>query len=603
MRTDTKMRMRTLHIALIVLVGACAYSNTLHVPFVLDDYSTIRYYGAQDLLNILIHGSSRRVVEFTFALNFRNHGIGLLGYHLVNLVIHLSAAVVLYGVICSAISALRVSFPIQGRSVDVSSFIERFIPCATATLFVCHPLQTQAVTYIIQRYTSLASFFYLLSVLFFLRARLACENGGRRGWPWFLGSLSIVTGILALGSKQIAATLPLMLLMLEIILFRGRLLNRRFFIACSALFVVISSVVMIAWRDSSIPDFLQYLHSATVEDPRLSRTAYFMTQSTVVTRYVSLLFLPLGQSLVHDVRISTTLLSWQVIAAFTLHISILAAALIVLRKSRHNLLSGEWEQGVLQRFASMGIFWFYGTLAVESSIIPIRDAMVEHRVYLPSAGFFMAVTACMVLVTHNKAALAKLSWSSLAVVCSVLAFLTFARNQVWNDRLLLWQDAAGKYPDSALALSNLGGEYLVLKMPEKTIPLYVRTMELGGDFQAFYLGKALQALNRFGSRFTTGQEFMRSGGPLGSGLLAAEDEQAYKSVVFNTLALAYEYLGETDKALRSYKRSLQADPAYDLAWYNLALLLNRLGEQEEAYKALSELRKINPELARSLHLL
>jgi len=139
-----------------------------------------------------------------------------------------------------------------------------------------------------------------------------------------------------------------------------------------------------------------------------------------------------------------------------------------------------------------------------------------------------------------------------------------------------------------------------LSMPEKTVPLYVRTMELGGEFQAFNLGIALKALNIYGFRFTTGRELMRPGGPLGTGEFAPGDEIRYKSVVFNTLALAYEYLGETDKALRSYRRSLKADPLYGLAWYNLGMLLNQLGERGEAVKVLAELKKLNPELARSL---
>jgi len=593
-------KLRILHLTLIVLAGIVTYSNTLHVPFVLDDFSTITFYGPQHILDILLNGSTRRVVDVTFAINYKIHGLGLPGYHLVNLTIHISVAVVIYFIVSSIISALHELYSSQDGCQERANLADKFVPFAVAMLFVCHPLQTQAVTYIIQRYTSLATFFYLLSVLFFLRARLNYKSHGRGVYPWFFGGLALAAAILSMGSKQIAVTLPVMLILLELLIFKGQIFDRKCIVVCMTLCILALASALFMWRVGSFHEFISAVNAATSEDPRIPRLTYFFTQSRVVASYLRLLLLPLGQSVVHESPIYTTLFSSPVIAALSLHVSLFAVSLALLRQSRQNFLSKKWERGMLQRLACLGIVWFYCAMAVESSFFPIRDVMFEQRVYLPSVGFCMVIISFTALAACTLRAGKRILWVILTVVCIVLGGMTIARNQVWNTRLLLWQDAVRKYPDNALALSNLGGEYLVLKMPEKTVPLYVRTMELGGEFQAFNLGVAMKALNIFGYRFTTGMEFMRPGGPLGSGEIAAGDEIKYKSVVFNTLALAYEYLGETDKALRSYRRSIKADPSYDLAWYNLGLLLNQLGERSEAAGALAELRKLNPELARSL---
>lgn len=593
-------RLRILQLTLIVFAGITAYSNTLLVPFVLDDFTAIDYLGQQNFVDILIHGSVRRVVDLTFVLNYKIHGLGLPGYHLVNLAIHLSVAIVLYCIVCSMLSALQETFPRQQNCLKCSGFTDKFLPFAVAMLFVCHPLQTQAVTYIIQRYTSMATFFYLLSVLFFLRARISYEKNGQYAYPWILGSFSLVAAILAIGSKQISVTLPAMLLLIEILIFNGRLINRRLLVGSAVLCTFVVMMLMVLWRVSTLQDFLNAVSAATSEDTRISRVAYFFTQTRIVVGYLRLLLLPVGQSVVHDSPIYTSLFSLPVIASLILHISLLVAAFALFRQSRQNFLSKNWEWGAPQRLACLGIVWFYCAMAVESSIFPIRDVMFEHRVYLPSVGFCMTVISFIVMAVCTFRAGNKVLWAILIVGCIVLGAMTVARNQLWNNKLLLWQDTVRKYPVNTLALANLGAEYLLLDMPEKAVPIYVHIMELGGDIPAFYLGNALKALNKYELRFTTGVEFMRPGGPMGSIVLAPEFAGKYRSVVFNTLALSYEYLGETDKALRSYRRSLKADPSYDLAWYNLGLFLNQLGERGEATIALTELRKYNPELARSL---
>lgn len=594
------MQKQIVHIVLLLLVGSVVYSNSINVPFILDDHYSIDYYGKKDLAAHVLHGSSRRVADITFALNYRLHGLHVSGYHIANLAIHISSAILLYFIIVSAMSALRVSFSGKGRTAEAAGSLEAFIPLAAALLFVSHPIQTQAVTYIIQRYTSLATFFYLLSALAFLRARLAVEVGAPRWKPWFLMSGTVVAGLLAVGSKQIAVTLPLMLFCLEIFLFRGRLINRRFYMIVGGVAVIVLALVLFKWHGSSLDDFLYDLRHATAENLHASRTTYFLTQTRVVATYLGLLCLPLGQSLVHDSPIYKSIFAVPVMASLALHLFLLATAAILFRMSGRNLQSGELLRGVFQRLASLGIIWFYIAMSIESSIFPIIDIIFEHRIYLPSVGFFMTITACAALFFQGRRNGVKEVSLLLAVVCISLGGMTIARNRVWNDALTLWQDAASKAPNKWLAQANLANQYLARNMPLKALPLFIRAIELNpGLFHLtkVNIGDTLKALNIFESRFTTGVEYISPGGPFGSGTLDYRNLARWEGVISNNLGLSYEYLQQTDKAMNAYKFAVTINPVYDLAWYNLALLAARLGDAGLADEAAGKLKAINPALA------
>jgi protein O-mannosyl-transferase len=599
-RTELSQRWQMLHIALIVLAGAVGYSNSLHVQYVLDDYPVISLIGPMDILNVLLHGGARRVADATFALNYHLHGLQVVGYHLVNLAIHLAASITLYFVVVSALDAL---LSCRECATEESGFVERFMPLAVALLFVVHPVQTQAVTYIVQRYTSLATLFYLLSVLCFIKARLACEKSGTHRHALLLGGASLAAGILAVGSKQIAFTLPLMLLVLEQFLFRGRLLSRRFYIACGTSIILALAFVLIAWHDRSLHDILVSLHHATSENHYTSRLTYGLTQTRVVATYLRLLCLPLGQSLFHDVRPSTTLFSLPVIASLVLHISLIMLAALLYRASGRRLHSGAHLQGALQRLTALGIVWFYIALLVESSIFPILDLIFEHRIYLPSVGFFLATAAGTALVSHGRRAPAKATWCLLAVLCLALTGLTFARNLVWSDTLLLWQDTVEKAPDTDLALSNLAGEYMKRYKPDKALPLFVRALELNPYYlisTKVHLGMALKWFTIDRALFTTGEEVVDIRTLRGKAELGAGDETRLQYIMYNNLGLANECLGEPVKAKEHYFSALKINPDYDLAWYNLGLLSTKMGDQGLAVSAMLQLKKLNPALAESL---
>jgi tetratricopeptide (TPR) repeat protein len=589
-------------VILLLLAGAAVYSNSFSAPFILDDLPSIEWIVKHSLLEHLLHGSMRRVTDISLAVNYQLGGFQVAGYHVVNLAIHLATSIILYFIIISAVSALRASYPAQTDSPDGAWLLDEFLPLTIALLFVIHPVQTQAVTYIIQRYTSMAALFYLAATLFFIRARLASVRDKARWKPWLLGAGALVSGVLGLGSKQITATLPLMLLVLECYLFNGRLFRRRFFVLCGSLSIILLVVVYNKWH-GNLGDFLFDLRRATTEAPFFPRTSYFLTQTRVVVTYLRLLFLPIDQALMRDSPIYTSLFSLPVAASLVLHCLLVAVAVFLFRQSGRNLRSHDWLRGVFQRLASLGIFWFYIALSIESSFIPIRDVIFEHRMYLPSAGFFTTVIALAALAVHDTRTSVKTAWIAVACICLLLGGMTVARNNIWSSSFTLWQDCVSKAPNNWLALINLAAEYNMKNMPEKSIPLLVRAFELqpaARVLDRIELGIALQELHRYGSRFTTGHEFLLPQGEDGTYSLDFSKYAKMDSAFKNNMGLAYEYLGQTDKAMNAYGLAVAIDPAYDLAWYNQALLAYRIGDMPKLSDSIVHLKTLNLSLANSL---
>ncbi len=581
-------------ILLILLAGITAYSGSLFVPFEMDDH-TIPPLAANELQNILLHGGARRVTDLTFALNYRLTGLSLLPLHLTNLFIHLASAVTLYLLIRITCQALT---PPAGVRHSSLSFSGQFLPMGAALLFVCHPLQTQAVTYIVQRYTLLATLFYLLAVLGYVSARHAYLTDAPRRILWIWGLVTVLAALLALGSKQIAYTLPVMLVAVEYIVFRGRLFNRRFVAICGGILFVSILLALYRWREEGVAGFLFDLRLATAEDTTISRSGYFLTQQRVIVTYLRLLCFPLQQSLFHDYPLSTSLMSAPVLAAVALHVLLLAAAVTLLRVTRGIPEPRDANRCALLRLAALGIIWFYLALAVESSLIPIRDVIFEHRVYLPSCGFFLALCAVAGAAVQEQRRRMVLAGALLATACLTLVSLTIARNRVWNDPLRLWQEAAQAAPNNSLALANLASKYLENNKPDKALLLYLRAFESNPNL-AFRplvdLGRSLQALKFPRERFTTGQEFVLPNGELDFGRYAE-----WEAVKCNNLGLAFEIMGATDKARMRYEAAVVYLPDYDRAWLNLALLARSQRDDALFNKALDRVRTLNPSLARML---
>jgi tetratricopeptide (TPR) repeat protein len=229
--------------------------------------------------------------------------------------------------------------------------------------------------------------------------------------------------------------------------------------------------------------------------------------------------------------------------------------------------------------------------------------MFEHRLYLPSVGFFMAITACAALAAQHNNVREKSAWVMLALVCLCMGSMTIVRNQQWNSPLKLSQEAYDRFPENNLAMINLCYMYLQRNMPEKALPLIVKvTVNFPRlvPYAKVYVGMALRGLHVDESRFSTGEEFVRPGG--GKEIIDMDDAtwRKWEGIICNNLALAYEYMGEESNAFKMYEASLEMNPSYDKAWYNLGLLNLKSGNRKDAEHALARLRTLNSGLAEKL---
>jgi tetratricopeptide (TPR) repeat protein len=456
---------------LVTLVGLAAYANTFAVPFQYDDLVVL--LGEPRITGFAPSPASLRFLgDLSFALCYRLFGERTPGYHLVNLAIHLANALLVYALV------QRLARTEAGRG----SVLERerhAIGAVAALLFVAHPLQTQAVTYIVQRYTSLAACFFLLAIVSYLGSRIEPRRG--RAAAWY--ALFLAATVAALWTKENAWTLPLVVVTAESLLFRAPLRER---LRHLSPFIAGAIALMIAALASGLT--LARLDALTRVDTAMPRTHYLLTQLVVVADYLRLLALPWGQNLDPDVPIRESLLQPPVLAALLLHATLVASAIWAARTGR--------ARAPALLAVSLGVAWFYETLLVESSIIPIVDVMYEHRVYLPSVGLFVAAAVLLALLPLP-------AWSgrktvATAAVVLLLAALTFARNRVWRDDLSLWTDAAAGSPHKARPLNNVGVAYASRGDPRAAASWFARAMAADPTYSKawFNLGEALQQQGR-----------------------------------------------------------------------------------------------------------
>jgi tetratricopeptide (TPR) repeat protein len=585
-------------VLLLLFIGLLCYGGTFSVPFEFDDFSAIvvnsDVTGSKSLLQLLLHGGARRVVNLTFALNYRLHGLQLFGYHLVNLLIHLATTLTLYFLITTLLKSLYTNssvFEADELAPHTSANGSVYIAFTAALLFVCHPLQTQAVTYVVQRYTSLVALFYLLTVLAYVKGRL---HGGQVGTVQLSRCCFVFAGVsavLALLSKQSVYSLPLMILLLEVTLFQGRAIKRHLRILSIVGVVLLALLLALVYSGTSSDWLLFDLRHNLAEDLHFSRSTYAITQLRVVATYLRLYFLPLGQNLDYDYPLFTSLANGEIIAAAVLHIVLVTIAVLLYRVS----LQPDNRFTVQQRLIALGIGWFYVALSVESSFIPITDVIMEHRMYLPSAGLCLAVTALVDLLRLRFAIAWKTVWSIVVVVCVALSLLTITRNRVWRDELTLWQDVAAKSPHKARVLANLGWAYLNRDEYEMATRLLVTAIsqdQRTANHTWIMLNSALAGLRWHQDKVQTDTAYLNVAGDVDLRFYSQ-----FNSVKFNNMGVACEFINHPEEALLWYQRAVVENTRNERAWYNLGQIATQLGNSTVRSEAITTLEGLKPEWA------
>ena len=563
------------HALLLVVLGAAAYSNTFSVPFQFDDgRSIVENASVRDLCTFLSGpiAPQRAVAHLTFALNGSLGGTAPWGYHALNLAIHLAAALLVY-----ALAAL-----VCRTTAPAGSALHRRAPVAglvAAALFVAHPLQTQAVTYVVQRMASLAALLYLATVWAYARAAL--EPDRRRRAAWYAAALA--SAALALFTKENAVTIPATLAALELGVLPGaeRTLARR--AARLAPFVLLTAlaVAVLSPRATVQATSAQFANVSRTAAAVPSWVAYALTQPAVILSYLRLLVVPVGQNLDHDPAIASSLTG-------PVLLSIAALAAVLGLPTAWGWRARRTAGG---RIALFAVAWFVTTMAVESSVLPIEDAMNEHRMYLPSAGLFLAAGCAVAWALERAGSRARRNALAVAVGAGVLvlAAATFARNQIWRDPLTLWGDAMAKSPGRsrppifvAQALIDRGDVEAAIPLLQTAMQLHPRTA-----LADLNLGRAYAKLGRTADA----ERALRRGIALGGDEFPG---------AWLELANVLRDAGRIDEACDAYRAELKTAPGSREARSNLVVCSFVRGDAATAAAEADRLAREDPRDARNL---
>jgi len=563
-----------LHAILLILCGLAVYSNTLHVPFQFDDPTNIA--DKPVVRNIGLLGTwdgvmqPRSLTYFTLAMNYRLQGTTVTGYHIVNILIHVTNALLLYGFV---ILIFRTPGLRQSPLKDHAGLIALF----SALLFVSHPVQTQAVTYIVQRLASLAALFSLAAVSAYLKFRLAHEErrSGVARWGWYAASLVAVAA--AMKSKETAFTLPFLIALCEFLFFTGDIRKRAALLLPFLITLLIIPVSMLG-AGGSLGEMVGDVSRATRLETNLPRMHYLFTEFRVIATYVRLLFFPMNQNLDYDYPVFQSFFVPEVFISFLFLAALFGGALYLLYRDRNS--------PAVARLVAFGMLWFFITLSVESSVIPIADVIFEHRLYLPSIGFAIATTtalfqaAGMLLKRRPWAKTALLTALTLVVI--LFSGLAYARNTVWRSEESLWLDVIEKSPMKARGYNGLGLALLNKHAYDRAIEAFARAMELEPAYGTAFnnIGNALYFTGRYDQAIEAQTRAI---------LL-----QPVNAVFLDNRGLSHAARGDDEHALEDYARAIALDPSYAKSYHNIGVLYHRRGLYQQAIEQYTKAIALDP---------
>lgn len=530
---------------MIVLAGVAAYGHALSGPFVLDDIPSILENGTLRQLwplsgplapprggGLTVEG--RPVLNLSLAVNHAIGGTEVRSYHLANLAIHLLAGLVLFGLVRRTLGlALRWE---PGRAMGFA--------WAVALLWTLHPLQTESVTYVIQRAESLMGLFYLLTLYGFARS---LEGPSQGAWR----ALAVGACLLGMGTKEVMVSAPLMVFCFDCSFFAGSAREawrrrRSFHLALAATWLLLAVLALGAGSRGGTAG----------PGSGVSAFQYWLTQPAAVARYLRLALWPSGQ--VFDYG-----------ALWVAHPSAVALPALLLA-----CLAGAtaWALGSREPARRMAGFlglWFFAILAPTSLIPGNRQTLAEHRMYLALIPVVIAGVAAL-----SGLAPARRPWllPALALLLALpCGFATAARNRSYRSALALYSADAARLPANPFAQSNLGMALLGENQPAAAAARFQEALRLRPVYPLAEdnLGNALLLLGRR----PEAEAWFR----------AALRQDPNFAEAHNNLGYALLQEGQVAAALVEIETAIALKPGLAEARLNLAGALARAGRFPESF--------------------
>ncbi len=653
-------------IAGVVLLIIIVYSNTLNAPFQWDERLHLAANPLVKDLRYFAHPSAgewssqynfvmRRYIAFlTFALDYRVHGFSVTGYHIVNIAIHIANSILVYLLVL--LTFKTPVFKGQGSRVRGQ---EPLIAFFSALIFAAHPLQTEAVTYVMQRFASLLAFFYLLSLVAYIKFRLETDNqymmasqkvvipaeagiqrvsnnmkrldsrlhgnDGKTFYQTFFDSvnvgrwsfytISLLSAVLAMKTKENAFTLPIVIVLYEFCFFSPSprvLLSRR------SLFLIpiLLTLLIIPLTHTSPGDSFQ-LDPGSYGLLR-PQPEYLFTEFRVIVTYLRLLFFPINQNLDYDYPLFKSFFDPQVLLSFIFIMALFGLGVyMIIRqvkvKVEVKVKTEDSLPAVSQpqpqpafRLMGFGILWFFITVSVESSVIPLWMLICEYRVYLPSVGVIICVVTGAFLLervlfsrftspppipppqggrVREGVRVSRTLIVLLVLAAGALSVAAYLRNDLWADNIRLWEDTVKKSPSDSLAHINLARQYETRNMITEALDQYQVAVRLHPDYAPahFLLGTLYLKFNVIDKAMEQYQIAIR---------LQPDYADAY-----NNLGLIYQHSNMPDKAMEKYLTVIRLQPDCVQAHWNLGNVYRTMNMPEKAAEQYRIAVKLDPHFA------
>ncbi len=535
----------------ITVMGVLAYANSFQGPFIFDDVLMIvRNEGIRRLWPpwrsmLAPFMVSRPLVQLSLAVNYAISGMNPWSYHVLNLLIHILAALALFGVVRRTLSSATLRDRFGRRSFALA--------LGVSLIWMVHPLQTGSVTYVIQRCESLMGFFYFATLYCAIRSFDSRKKG-----LWFAAAAAACAG--GILSKQIMATGPIVVLLYDFMFESGSFKaawerRKQLYIGLAASWVLLGATLLASPLNQT----------AGFEVKNISSFDYLKSEFGVIVHYLRLTIWPDG--LVLDYLWPKAESAGQIIP-FAIPILALAAGTI-------------WAIINRRAIGFLGA-WFFIILSMTSSIMPFSDLAFEHRMYLPLAApvalFVIGGYALgprlfkrMSLAAAQQEQLAKsVGAALLVIVVALLATQTIRRNMQYQSDLVMWVDVVKKRPENSRGHNTLG-EILALRgLIGEAAEEFRLACKYNPDYVEAHanLGSALWLIGNIEESKIELNEGVRLG--------------PRNALAHYNLAMALSSEGKLDEGLTHLTAAVEYDPANILYYVRRGVLLEQKGRFAEA---------------------
>jgi tetratricopeptide (TPR) repeat protein len=534
-------------VPLLILAGLLAFANCVSKVLVFDDDAWVVDH--PDIDHPLAYLKSIQGRPLLGLSILALHQVGRsnpVAHHVLNVLIHIAAGLALYGLARRTLLLPRFRGRYAGRAP--------YLAFAAALLWLVHPIQVQCVTYVIQRGESMAGLFYLLILYAMVRAN---EYGSRRT-AWY--ALAVVSLVLGFASKEILVTAPAAVLLYDrIFLTRSirRMVRRRWIFY---LFFLLTWGGFTAWHMTRA----QGGEGGIGFGMELTPKKYALTETGVILYYLRICVWPRGLAIDYQSW------PWRETLADAMPEAAIVAGLLAL-----TVVLLFWRPAL-----GFVCAWFFIVLAPTSSVLPIVDAVFEHRLYLSLA----SVTTLAVFFGDwllRTVGLGGLRPYVLTAAAVALGVLTHLRNEEYRNRADVWTVAVDRMPNSVRARANLAQGLIAEDRTAEVIPVLERALELSPTDPTALQNMA--AAHEILGNYPAAAEYYRR--------LA----ESYPTDARNWRMYAASLLvqGHWEEAADAYAKAAEHDPNLNEAHYGRAAALFELGRDAEAEQEVAAATAVN----------